>query len=744
MLKLEKVSKYYSAGGVVATGFSKVSLEFDIGEFIAITGESGSGKSTLLNVISGLDSYEEGEMYVGGMATSGFTREELEDYRKRYIGNIFQTFNLINSYTVYQNVELVLLLSGAKREEVAPKVHQIIERVGLKAYENTKASKLSGGQKQRVAIARALAKETPIIVADEPTGNLDTKSAAEIIELLNEISKDKLIIIVTHNYEQVEQYVTRKITMHDGKVVEDKQLKSEAGGFDEPEAKEAVADTLSGGNTLRLGVRNTFNIPAKFILMLVVFVFLCGGTISSYTGIMNEKSYMNSGWNQFFADTSPERIVIKRSDKKAFTKDDYEKIEAVGNIEQLVKDDLILDTAAYISNDSDFWLSGILESASKFEDQIVEGRLPKNDREVLIMVSDSEYEREAAESALGKKGFLTNDNTGEQILKEKIKVVGYGVLTREQQEIMEHSSRYMSGYFCLSDKGLNEIRYAALESRSKITFNYDGQEASAPIKTYDGVPEGHVYLCEDIAYLSDKWAVGQTVKVNNKSLYFDDNYEFTVDAVYTSSNYNYLTGAKTYDEGAGYVYMNPKDYKKMYTKGNYQSSVKVKDVKIIDETKSKLEEMGYDSFCLKDGMFDSSQGFSTLMKAFLTLTLAVTLIALFFVTYFIMKLILKSRNVYFSTVRMLGGTKRNCADLIRVEIITVANIAFAICAGLVALVHFGVIGNIDYLNQLVSYLNVKNMAIIYALTILMSLLLAARYSKSLFKKTAMNAYKEEV
>ena len=154
--------------------------------------------------------------------------------------------------------------------------------------------------------------------------------------------------------------------------------------------------------------------------------------------------------------------------------------------------------------------------------------------------------------------------------------------------------------------------------------------------------------------------------------------------------------------------------------------------------------MGYDSFCLKDGMFDSSQGFSTLMKAFLTLTLAVTLIALFFVTYFIMKLILKSRNVYFSTVRMLGGTKRNCADLIRVEIITVANIAFAICAGLVALVHFGVIGNIDYLNQLVSYLNVKNMAIIYALTILMSLLLAARYSKSLFKKTAMNAYKEEV
>ena len=147
-------------------------LEFDIGEFVAITGESGSGKSTLLNVISGLDSYEEGEMYIMGQPTSGFSKEDLEEYRKKYIGSIFQTFNLINSYTVYQNVELVLLMSGYDKSEIPGRVREIIEQVGLSDYEKTKASKLSGGQKQRVAIARALAKETPIIVADEPTGNL--------------------------------------------------------------------------------------------------------------------------------------------------------------------------------------------------------------------------------------------------------------------------------------------------------------------------------------------------------------------------------------------------------------------------------------------------------------------------------------------------------------------------------------------------------------------------------------------
>ncbi len=171
MLKLEQVSKIYSAHGVISTGFNKVSLEFETGEFVAITGESGSGKSTLLNVISGLDSYEEGEMYIMGKATSGFTKDEMETYRKEYIGNIFQSFNLINSYTVYQNVELVLLMSGYKKSEVKERVKSIISQVGLSDYEKTKASKLSGGQKQRVAIARALAKETPIIVADEPTGN---------------------------------------------------------------------------------------------------------------------------------------------------------------------------------------------------------------------------------------------------------------------------------------------------------------------------------------------------------------------------------------------------------------------------------------------------------------------------------------------------------------------------------------------------------------------------------------------
>ena len=143
MLKLKNVSKFYYSKGVVAIGFSKVNLELNVGEFVAITGESGSGKSTLLNVISGLDSYEEGEMYINERETSHYTEKEFEEFRRKYVSNIFQNFNLVNSYTVYQNIEFVLLLNGYKKREIKQKVLDIIDSVGLIKFKNTKASKLS-------------------------------------------------------------------------------------------------------------------------------------------------------------------------------------------------------------------------------------------------------------------------------------------------------------------------------------------------------------------------------------------------------------------------------------------------------------------------------------------------------------------------------------------------------------------------------------------------------------------------
>src|SRR5574344_3107186 len=151
MLELKNVSKFYYNKGMVSSGFSKINLKFDIGEFVAITGESGSGKSTLLNVISGLDSYEEGEMYINGEETSYYSETDFEEYRKKYIGNIFQNFNLVNSYTVKENIELVYLLNHTKDKDTNSKIDELLRKVDLLNYKNTSCSKLSGGQKQRVA-----------------------------------------------------------------------------------------------------------------------------------------------------------------------------------------------------------------------------------------------------------------------------------------------------------------------------------------------------------------------------------------------------------------------------------------------------------------------------------------------------------------------------------------------------------------------------------------------------------------
>ncbi len=223
LLTLKDVGKIYVSENNVAVGIRGVNLSFDRGEFVAITGKSGSGKSTLLNVISGMDSYEEGELYVEGQTTSHYLQSDWEEYRAKYISFIFQDYNIIESFTVLQNVELALMHIEDKKAR-RDRALELIERVGLTSHAKQKGSRLSGGQKQRTVIARALAKDSPVILADEPTGNLDSTSSKEIVELLREVSKDKLLIVVTHNFEQVAECATRHIRIFDGAVESDQTL----------------------------------------------------------------------------------------------------------------------------------------------------------------------------------------------------------------------------------------------------------------------------------------------------------------------------------------------------------------------------------------------------------------------------------------------------------------------------------------------------------------------------------------
>ena len=191
MITLKNVSKYYKTEAGVSVGLYKANLELELGEFIAIVGESGSGKSTLLNVISGLDSYEEGEMLINNEPTSHYEIADWEQYRKTNVGFVFQNYNIIDSYTVLQNVMLALEFQGYPKDKMKSRALELIEQVGLTHRKNSKTARLSGGEKQRTVIARALAKDCPVIVCDEPTGNLDSESGAKIMKLLHDISKER-------------------------------------------------------------------------------------------------------------------------------------------------------------------------------------------------------------------------------------------------------------------------------------------------------------------------------------------------------------------------------------------------------------------------------------------------------------------------------------------------------------------------------------------------------------------------
>lgn len=222
MIELKNIKKYYKMGeGNVVKALDDVSLKIDDGEFVAIIGPSGSGKSTLMNIIGCLDVATEGEYFVDGVEISKFKENQLAFLRNKKFGFIFQGFNLLPKLNAYENVELPLIYQGLKKEKRHELVESALKQVAMEERKKHKPTELSGGQQQRVAIARALATEPSIILADEPTGNLDSKTGEEVMQILNELnSNGTTIILITHDSD-VANHAKRIIRIHDGKLTED-------------------------------------------------------------------------------------------------------------------------------------------------------------------------------------------------------------------------------------------------------------------------------------------------------------------------------------------------------------------------------------------------------------------------------------------------------------------------------------------------------------------------------------------
>ena len=405
-IKLQNISKYYYSETAVTQALQGINLEFRMGEFVAITGESGSGKSTLLRIISGMDTFDDGELYVDGQPTFLFDEDDWEEYRRTKIGFVFQDYSLIGHYTAKENIVSALLIMGVPEKEAGDKAIHFLERVGLSAQRDQRASKLSSGQKQRLSIARALAKDTDIIVADEPTGNLDSETGAQIVKLLRDLSQDHLVIMVTHNYEQVEKYVTRKVRLHDGSLIldvsenMDTNQKSEVSENTDTDQKSEVSENMdtvqksevsentdtdqksemsenvdsnektsdgkkSESNEERLRDRtigrifvrmNAVRQPEKIALFMGFFLaaaivsFLFIGQLLMNADDIYTKKYSATS----FARKDDKRISIRRKDQKFMTKKDIDRLTKMKHVVSVDRYDIVNDVNYYFEEGKDY------------------------------------------------------------------------------------------------------------------------------------------------------------------------------------------------------------------------------------------------------------------------------------------------------------------------------------------------------------------------------------------------------
>lgn len=639
MIKLVNVSKYYHDENSVVLGLSKVNLELNKGEFVAITGESGSGKSTLLNVISGIDSYEDGEMYINGEETSYYSKEDWELYRKEKIGFIFQNYNLIDSYTVLENVIAVKLVQGVSYKDAKKNAIEILNKVGLGNFLKHKASKLSGGQKQRLAIARALSKDTEIIVADEPTGNLDKQNGKEIIKLLYEISKEKLVCIVTHNYEEVSEYVTRKIRIYDGEIVEDRQIKE----YKQVDNTKIIEKPKYKVNLLSFALLNLKNQPKRtFFLFLVAFVM----TIFAFAiFIINDLGFGSENYersNEYFRNNYEERVVISKKDKSDITSDEINKVLNLKYVRGYTPYSSILDSENKYVSISDYSVGfsttqancNVIDIIS--DKDLVTGRMPNNDHEAIISISYM-TEKEAKE-LISKKITLERFNVDYEIVgvtnkhygtEEMVVYLKEGALKGIYEKVyfQEANSMYM---MMLNDNDGNQYPLATIIHNLGFEFHLK-----------DDLPKNKIIVSENIyGYMRKYLDKGYTLTYNDVKL-----------TIETTSENNVIYLSKSYIENGSSI------------------SITIDSLEHYEKVKSELDKIGFYSMSPFLTSPDLGIVYKIVLGLFLVFSCGINFILIYVVGYVVIRSIMLAKKKDYSILRTIGLSVKQVLNICKIEIV---------------------------------------------------------------------------
>ncbi len=371
MLELRNITKDYHVGNNVVKALKGVTISFRSKEFVSILGPSGCGKTTLLNIIGGLDHYSSGDLIIDGVSTKKFKDRDWDSYRNHRIGFIFQSYNLIPHQTILENVELALTIAGVKKEERLKRAKEALDEVGLKDLYSKKGNQLSGGQQQRVAIARALVNEPDILLADEPTGALDSETSVQIMDLMKEISKKKLVIMVTHNPDLAYKYSTRIIKLKDGLVENDSLPLS----VEEAKAEETNLNVKEVSKKAKLNWWQTFRLSARNLLskfkrtFLVAFAGSIGiigvsTVLSVSTGIQN---YIHSMENDML---SGNPITIST--------ETYDFASLIGNLSLEDQADLIEGATENGIINVSYLLEMLIENGGAVEDIMIHNEIDQN------------------------------------------------------------------------------------------------------------------------------------------------------------------------------------------------------------------------------------------------------------------------------------------------------------------------------------------------------------------------------
>lgn len=698
MIKLENVTKFYNSKGIITHALKNINLELYKNEFVAICGPSGSGKSTLLNVICKQDTFDEGEIYYKGNETAYFNVDDMDDFRKNKVGFIFQNYNIIESYTVLQNVMLPYELKGIPAKEAKKKALAIIDEVGLHDKINNRGAELSGGQKQRCVIARALAFEPEILACDEPTGNLDSETGAEIMPLIAKIAHDKLVLVVTHNYEEVEPYATRKLTIVDGTLYEDKILR-EVPYDDEKEVLNLDYVPIPKKINFKVALRNLINTPKKTIFSSLVIFFACFFMLSLYQYIRYSYDYQINYYNDF-AYKSKDKVVIGPKNK-ALTEDDIAQI--AGNRPYVVNS--VLDVKNFTGNFdmNKYYLNVYFETYYTDYNPSV-GRKPENDTEAYLLVGD-------AEALNDYKPYLNCEWTSSSINKS-FKIVG-----------IEKTDKVKTNVLCIDSKVYNDIL--------KLEYNYE----------IDCVHQSG----NDVEYINRQinmvLASGDRNILHMPKLLNNEISSVKIEGYRSVISNNDLVISVDVDN----IVYDLKSGEDFYIEVAHVKNNEIKQVSIYNANSSvlnKAKNLGYFAINTKeyDATSDLNHFLNNLQAYGMMILFSIAIIIIYFISYLVMIHIYKTKAYDFNIFRTLGVTKRDMRYITIFELL-IQTVIISIFTYLLTLI-LGAFAKENSPLIIYSSINFGTSLIYFLIIFLFGYLIARHFNKKLFKFSVAKTFKE--